>query len=125
MSSVATLLAGVGSTPDPGMATPAAFDNVPVNVGAIVASTTNVAVAPLWRSTTEAMLTVPDAVSHVAEADAVHVHVIDVSSAGITSVTGASAIVEGPRLVTMMEYWMAVPATAVRLPSVFVIDRSA
>ena len=43
--SVAELLAGVGSTPTPGIATVAVFDSNPMNPGAIVASTTKVAVA--------------------------------------------------------------------------------
>ena len=44
--SVAVLLAGVGSTPTPGMVTDAVLASTPVKVAAMVASTTNVAVEP-------------------------------------------------------------------------------
>src|SRR4029078_10602485 len=125
VSSVATLFSGVGSTPTPGIDTSAEVDRVPVKVGSIVASTTKVALAPPWRSTVVLIEPVPDDVWHVAEPDAEQVHDTDDSSDGIASWTGASVIVEGPLLVTTIEYWIDVPATAVPLPSVFVIDRSA
>ena len=123
--SVAVLLAGVGSTPTPGMVTVAVFDSTPANAGSIVASTMNVAVPPATRSIVAEMLPVPVGLSHVDDADAAHVHDTPESGAGTTSSTGALAIVDGPLLVTTIEYWIDVPAMSVTLPSVLVIDRSA
>src|SRR3954447_25380234 len=90
VSSVATLLAGVGSAPTPGIDTLAVFDNVPAKVGSMMASTMNAAVAPLGRSTVVATSPVSEVVSHVAKPDAVHVHDTEESCAGITSLTGTS-----------------------------------
>ena len=58
--SVAELLAGVGSTPAPGIVTVAVFDSSPLKPGAMMASTTNVAVAPDRRSTVVAMSPLPE-----------------------------------------------------------------
>src|SRR3954447_15196662 len=103
VSSVATLLAGVGSAPTPGIDTLAVFDSVPAKVGSMLPSTMNVAVAPLCRSTVVAMFPVPLVVSHVAKPDAVHVHETEESCAGITSLTGASETVDGPLFGTTIE----------------------
>ena len=56
----------------------------------------------------------------------VHVHDTAERAAGMTSIDrGILRSMDGPLLVTTIEYWIDVPATSVTLPSVLVIDRSA
>jgi hypothetical protein len=100
--SVAVLFPGVGSRPGPGMVTDAVLSSAPVNPASIVASTVIVTSPPAARSTVVAMLPVPDGWSQFEPGVATQVQVAPVSAAGRASVTGASAIADGPAFVTVI-----------------------
>ena len=97
-TSVAELLAEFVSVTPSGAATTAVLDNVPVEPAAITAVTVNVTDAPTDRLTVALIAPLPEA-GHVPPPLPAHVHVIDVTPAGIASVTDAPVAVEGPRLV--------------------------
>ena len=123
--SVAALLPGFGSLTPAGTATVAVFASVPVAAAARVATSVYVAVPPGRSETVEAMFPIPLAAPQPEPAEAAHVHVTDVSAPGTTSLTGAFTTPLGPAFATTIVYVTVAPGTAVGVPSVFVIERSA
>ena len=71
----------------------------PVLLEAIASVTVKVAVAPTGRLTVELIEPLPEAV-HDPPPVVAHVHVIDVTPAGIASVTEAPTTADGPALLT-------------------------
>jgi hypothetical protein len=97
--SVAALLPALVSVTPTGTATLAVLVNVPVAAAAIEALTENVTEAPTGRSTVLLIEPLPDA-GQVPPPEPEHVHVIELTPAGIASVTDAPVTLDGPALET-------------------------
>ena len=98
VTSVAELLAGVGSVTDPGSAMLAVLVIVPVADATTVPEMVKVAVPPGASVTEAARFPLPEA-GHVEPAVAEHVQVEPLNEAGMVSLTVAAVTVEGPGLV--------------------------
>jgi proline racemase len=92
------LLALVSVTPN-GTATAAVLVSVPVAPAAIAAVTENVTEAPTGRLTVLLIEPLPDA-GHVPPPEPEHVHVMELTPAGVVSVTDAPVTLDGPVLDT-------------------------
>jgi hypothetical protein len=93
--SVAELFVSDGSLNPDGAAMDAVFDSVPVALGSMDATTTNVADPPLSSVTGAAIDPEPDA-GQLDPVVAVHVQVADVTDEGMVSATVAPVTVDGP-----------------------------
>src|SRR5438093_4392181 len=124
-ASVALLFPGFGSVIPLGVATVAVFDSVPEALISSVPVAVNVAVPPEKRLTVWLMFPEPLAAPQVDPAEAVHVQVIPMRTAGKVSVTAAPVTPSGPASPTMIVYVTGFPAPAVVWPSVLVTNRSA
>jgi hypothetical protein len=124
VTSVAELLAGVGSETVPGNVMLAVLLIVPVAEAMTVAEIVNVAEPPGARLTEADTLPLPDA-GHDDPALAEQVHVAPLSVAGSVSLTVAPVTVDGPGLDATTVYVTSVPGTTVLRPSVLVIETSA
>ena len=121
--SVAELFADVGSVDPAGTAMVAVLVTEPVADGESVAVTRNVTDVPDGRTTSWSMSPEPLDV-HVAPPVPVQLHTEPVSADGSVSTTCAPGAVDGPALATTIEYVSEVPAVALSVPSVLVIERS-
>ena len=119
------LSAGVGSVTPAGAAICAVLTRLPVAVATTVAVIVKVALAPTGRSTVVLMLPLPLPAAQDPPPAGTHVHVAELSVAGIVSVTGAATTADGPALEATTAYVTEVPGTSVADPSVFVTDRFA
>ena len=124
VTSVAELLAGVGSVIEPGSVIAAVLVMVPVAEALTVAEMENVAVPPGTSVTDADTLPLPDA-GQEDPALAEQVQVAPESAAGTMSPTVAPVTVEGPGFEATTVYVTSVPGTTVLRPSVLVIDTSA
>src|SRR5262249_32270181 len=110
-----------------GAATVAVLVNDTSAPGSIWATAVNVTVPPGSSVTVVTMLPVPLAAATLDPADGTAVQLTAVIGDGVgnRSVTCWSTAVLGPLFVTTIVYVVLVPGTAVRTPSVLVMDRSA